>query len=199
MNSSLIWELIGYAGSALVLVSLLMSSIFKLRVLNAIGSLIFCIYAFKIHSIPTAVMNICLVGIDLYYLVRLMHPEKSDFSAVEVSSGDETVQYMLGRFASDITQYFENASVEGADRVLLVFDNETVAGILAGVSEGDDLRLILDYSTPRYRDCKVAEYLYAKLSGSCKRLIYTGSNEKHIPFCLRMGYRLQDGRYVKEL
>ena len=199
MNINLVWELIGYAGSALVLVSLLMSSIYKLRILNAIGSLIFCIYAFKIHSIPTAVMNICLVGIDLYYLIRLLSPTKNSFSAVEVSRGDATLQYILQRYSTDILQYFESDSVEEADRVIMVFDNETVAGVLAGVSEGDSLRLLLDYSTPQYRDCKVATYLYEKLSGSCKRLIYTGSNEKHIPFCLKMGYVEQNGRYVKKL
>ena len=61
MNTSMIIEAIGYTGSALVLVSFLMVSVVKLRVVNTIGSLIFTVYAFIIHSYPTAIMNVCLV------------------------------------------------------------------------------------------------------------------------------------------
>ena len=57
-------EIIGYAGSALVLVSFLMSSVVKLRIVNTIGSLIFAVYALIIKSYPTAILNICLVCIN---------------------------------------------------------------------------------------------------------------------------------------
>ena len=57
MDSSAIIEAVGYLGSALVLVSFLMSSVVKLRVVNTVGSLIFTVYALIIRSYPTAVMN----------------------------------------------------------------------------------------------------------------------------------------------
>ena len=65
MNPQLVWEIIGYVGSALVLVSLLMSSVIKLRIINTIGSLVFCIYAIAIQSYPTAVMYVVLVLINI--------------------------------------------------------------------------------------------------------------------------------------
>ena len=40
MNSSVLIEMIGYVGSALVLISFLMTSVVKLRVINAIGGTI---------------------------------------------------------------------------------------------------------------------------------------------------------------
>ena len=43
MNTSTIIEAVGYVGSALVLVSFLMTSVVKLRVVNAAGSLIFAV------------------------------------------------------------------------------------------------------------------------------------------------------------
>ena len=49
MNTSTIIEAVGYLGSALVLVSFLMSSVVKLRVVNTAGSLIFALYALIIH------------------------------------------------------------------------------------------------------------------------------------------------------
>ena len=65
MDTSTIIEAVGYLGSTLVLVSFLMSSVLRLRLVNTAGSLIFAIYALIIRSYPTAVMNIALVLINL--------------------------------------------------------------------------------------------------------------------------------------
>jgi len=198
MSEHMIWELIGYLGSALVLVSLLMSSIVKLRVINAIGSLIFCIYAFKINSIPTAVMNMALVGIDLYFLIKLSKPQQT-FSVVAVSADDASVRQFLGVHNEDIKKYFESTNIRGADNVYVVFDKDTMAGISAGKVRENGLELMLDYTTPQYRDCKVAAYLYSVLADSFETLSYTGCNKDHIAFLDKMGYVKESGAYVKKL
>lgn len=71
MEMSMIIEMVGYLGSILVVVSMLMSSVIKLRVINTIGSGVFAAYALIIHSYPTALMNFCLVAINVYNLVKL--------------------------------------------------------------------------------------------------------------------------------
>ena len=81
-------ELIGYLGSALVVASMLMSSVVKLRVINTIGSGIFAAYALMIHSYPTALMNACLVGINLYNLAKLTRKERS-YDLVEGAQGKD--------------------------------------------------------------------------------------------------------------
>jgi len=50
-------ELTGYFASILILVSLLMSSAVKLRIINAIGAAVFTVYGILIHSYPTAFLN----------------------------------------------------------------------------------------------------------------------------------------------
>ena len=65
-----ILELIGYVSSVLILISLLMTSVVKFRVINGVGSLIFTVYAILIHSYPTAVLNACLVAVDVWFLVK---------------------------------------------------------------------------------------------------------------------------------
>ena len=45
MDPKVIVEIIGYIGSALVLVSMLMTSVVRLRIINLIGSVIFAGYA----------------------------------------------------------------------------------------------------------------------------------------------------------
>ena len=68
MNPTLAYEIIGYIASALVAVSLMMSSILKLRVINLVGAALFTAYGLLIGAYPVAVMNLFIVLIDLYYL-----------------------------------------------------------------------------------------------------------------------------------
>ena len=68
---SLYIELFGYLGSTLVVVSMLMTSITKLRIVNSIGSIVSGIYAFIIGSIPMVLMNTCLLIINIYNLIQL--------------------------------------------------------------------------------------------------------------------------------
>jgi len=194
----MIWELVGYLGSALVLVSLLMSSIIKLRIINMIGSIIFCVYAFKIHSIPTAVMNLALVGINIYFLFRLIKSQKT-FSMIQGSVEDTSVQYLLNKYEEDLSNYFDIRVLASADRVYIIYENDTLAGISAGRAEGRNLDLVMDYTTPQYRDCSVGKYLYSKLREEFDTLSYSGNNEKHIPYLEKMGYIKGNGRYTIKL
>ena len=77
MDTETLYELIGYVGSALVVISMLMTSVIRLRVINLAGSLIFTCYALLIRSYPTAAMNVFLVGINIYHLIRLLKTPKN--------------------------------------------------------------------------------------------------------------------------
>lgn len=66
----LMMNIIGWAGTILVVAAMLMTSMKALRTVNIIGStlsVIFCIYT---GDIQMAVMNSCLIGINIY---RLCH------------------------------------------------------------------------------------------------------------------------------
>jgi hypothetical protein len=68
MDSSMIYEIIGYVASVLVAISLMMRSVLKLRVINLLGAAVFALYGLLIGAYPVAVMNLFIVLIDLYYL-----------------------------------------------------------------------------------------------------------------------------------
>ncbi len=76
MDQAMMIEMVGYIGSGLVLVSMLMSDMTKLRLINSIGSSIFVIYALIIHSYPTAFMNGCLVVINVISLINFRKLKK---------------------------------------------------------------------------------------------------------------------------
>ena len=64
-------ELIGYAGTGLVLLSMMMTSVTKLRWLNLSGSLVSMVYAFATNTWPVFVLNLCLSLVNAVQLFRL--------------------------------------------------------------------------------------------------------------------------------
>ena len=65
-------EILGYIASIIVFISLMMKSLVKLRLINAAGSLLFVIFALSTSSFPTAVLNIGIVVIDIYYFLKMV-------------------------------------------------------------------------------------------------------------------------------
>lgn len=67
-----IWlEIIGYAGTALILLSMMMTSVRWLRWLNLIGSVLTMFYAGMNGTMPVFVLNLSLTVINGVQLYRL--------------------------------------------------------------------------------------------------------------------------------
>lgn len=194
-------EMIGYLGSALVVVSMLMSSVVKLRIVNTVGSGIFAAYALMIHSYPTALMNVCLVGINLYNLAKLRRKDRN-YDLLEGTGEDCLLRYLLKYYREDISRYFPSWEDMEADRAYIVCCGGTPAGILLGTDAGQGaVRVALDYSTPAYRDCSIGAYLYDKLPSRGIHTLIAGEDQsqEHAAYLIRMGFIKKDGLYVKEL
>ena len=68
--SGLYLEIFGYIGTALVVISMLMTSLNKLRIVNICGSIISLIYSLLVKAYPIAIMNLCLILINTSHLIR---------------------------------------------------------------------------------------------------------------------------------
>ena len=68
--SGLYLEIFGYIGTALVVVSMLMTSLNKLRIVNIYGSIISLVYSLLVNAYPIAIMNLCLILINSFHLIR---------------------------------------------------------------------------------------------------------------------------------
>lgn len=194
--------MIGYFGSLLVVVSMLMSSVIKLRVINTIGSSIFAVYALIIHSYPTAVMNFCLVAINIYNLIRLQKTDKH-YDLIDGKIDDRFLAYILNYYKNDMKEFFPEVHLDTlvADTAYIVCSDATPAGLLLGKeSRKGELEVILDYSTPTYRDCSVGNYLYSQLSTKgIHSLVYAGKSQKHEPYLKKMGFVKENEKYIKNL
>ena len=199
MNSSTLIEAIGYLGSALVLVSFLMSSVLRLRLVNTAGSLIFAIYALIIRSYPTAVMNIALVLINLHFLWKLRRDDPS-YRLLSLKPDEGYVQDFLRQYAEDIARFFPGRRPqEGEPNVAcMVFHGAEPAGILLGREEDGCLDAFLDYSTPAYRDCSVGAFLLDSLRG-VKRVRYANAEASHLAYLQKLGFAEKDGVWEKTL
>ncbi len=78
MTFDLFMEIFGYIGTALVIISMLMTSVVKLRIINMCGALISLIYAIVVSAWPIAVMNAALIIIQSWQLIRLWRNQKAD-------------------------------------------------------------------------------------------------------------------------
>ncbi len=64
-------EMVGYAASVFVAISLMMTNVVRLRWINMTGCILFTIYGAVIGAWPVALMNGFCVGINIYNLIKL--------------------------------------------------------------------------------------------------------------------------------
>ena len=191
MRLDVILELIGYLGSLLVIVSMLMTSVVKLRVINTIGSVIFCAYALAIHSYPTAAMQVCLIIINIINLYKLNNTKKQ-YSAVNVSSADGFVYYFLCTYERDIKKYFpEFSGTEKDDTIIMITCGQIPAGVFIAKDKGDGIfNVKLDYTTPAYRDCSAGKFIYRHLRLIGIRKVYAETKiPAHQKYLHKVGFQ----------
>ena len=201
MDTKMMIEILGYIGSFLVLVSFLMVSVVKLRIVNTIGGFIFMIYALIIHSYPTAIMNFCLVLINLHFLWK-MNKIGKEYDLVKVDKSDAYLQYQLNKHKDDIQACFPGTDFDFPNMNVgyLICNQGAAVGITLGNENNGTLDLLLDYTTPEFRDFSIGKFLFSKLADeNIKKVVYKGSIDKHIDYLNKMGFVKSDEGYVKEL
>ena len=201
MDTASIIELVGYAGSALVLVSFLMASVVKLRIVNAVGSLIFAVYALLIKSYPSALMNICLVLINLRFLWKLRNKEPN-YRIARLAPCETFVSFFLENHREDIAACFPNRAWDpgSLNWACLVFHGDEPAGLLMGEEKEGALDIALDYTTPAFRDASVGRFLLEHLpEEKLTALRYADAEAGHVGYLEKMGYARRDGVYEKRL
>lgn len=100
-------ELIGWAGSLLVIVSLMQARVLRFRVLNLVGAFLATVYNTAIGVWPFAAMNAVISVIDVYWLWRLTRERHDDqvYAVVEVAPDDAYLQHILRVHHDDIASF----------------------------------------------------------------------------------------------
>ena len=189
------YEYLGYAASVIVLISLLMSTVKRLRWINLIGSITFATYGFLIDSIPVAILNIGTAVINVYYLTR-MYNTKDYFKILEFDVESKYFKNFLDFYRKDLFHFFspENIDMIKADMSFYILRNLKPAGVFLGneISK-DELEISLDYVVPEFRDFQMGKYLYTEqrqlfLDKGYKKLVTKTDVPKHEKYLKKMGF-----------
>lgn len=206
MNSSFVYELIGYAASLLVAFSLTMKSLQKLRIVNMIGAVVFIAYGLLIGAFPVAFLNTLILGVNVYNLWQ-MWQQKDYFTLMQVRADSAYLKKFLEFYRTEISEFVPTYQFKPADDQIVVFilRNMLPVGVVIVKPEGEEARIFLDFVIPGYRDFRAGKFLleesaefYRQLG--IQRLSTASGSKRHETYLQRMGFKLQeDGRYYYEL
>ena len=65
------WEIIGYAGMVLTILSFTLKDVIKLRIISLIASILWIVYGTHHKDLPIIIVNVSVMIIHVYYLLKL--------------------------------------------------------------------------------------------------------------------------------
>jgi GNAT superfamily N-acetyltransferase len=200
------YELIGYAASVLVALSLMMSSILRLRIINLVGSTLFAIYGVLIDAWPVAIVNAFITCINIFYLVRI-YGAKEYFCILDVRRDSEYLRYFIDYNRTDIATY--QPTFDGIqphyDLIFFVLRDVVPAGLFVGQLSQGTLFVALDYVQPDYRDFKIGEFIFRQQAEffrerGISRIVSAPGTPRHVAYLRRMGFEARaDGTYERTI
>ena len=155
-------ELVGYVGSGLIAVSMMLSSILRLRLINLAGAAAFTVYGILIGAIPVAILNGLIVVVNALHLLRMLRV-KEYFHILSLRPDSDYLTYFLRFHADDIRNFFPGFEHHPAGNQMTLFILRDCTPAVAFIAEEGPrgvLRVVLDYAIPRYRDFKIGRFLF---------------------------------------
>lgn len=200
-------DVIGWAGSALLVWSLLQTRILRLRALNLIGCLVLIGYNGALGVWPMVGLNVVLAVINVWYLYRMIttRHDAGTYDVVEVGTDDEFLAHTLRVHAADIARFnpgFRWGGDRGDRSAFLVVRREEVVGVVLVRAAGRDTAQVeLDYVTQRFRDFTPGEFVYRRSR------LFTDRGFRRVvtppgmvsPYYGRIGFRRDGDSYVLDL
>ncbi|OGS12355.1 MAG: hypothetical protein A2234_07790 [Elusimicrobia bacterium RIFOXYA2_FULL_58_8] len=191
-------ELIGYAASALVAVSLLTSNVLRLRVLNLAGAVVFVVYAAITGAWPVLTVNLFVASIDLWHII-VLNSKKDVFKLMRVETANPLLANFLAYHARGIWQFFPDFDLAKLPdpRCIFILRNLLPVGLFVYTEQRPDISIHLDYVAEDYRDLKSARYLFNRPQNTETFEGFSGftalsGSAKHTSYLRRMGFE-EDG------
>jgi len=202
-------EVVGWIGSALVIVSLAQARVLRFRVLNLAGAVLAVIYNVALAIWPFAAMNLVIAVIDIYWLRRLLaaRHDPAAYSVVEVGAEDAYLGHVISVHLDDIHHFQPGyaAPSDGAARwaFLVQRDAETVGAVVVRDSGDGQAEVELDYVTERFRDCAPGVFVYDR-SGvfaqhGVRRLRAGDELATQTDYLRRVGFHDEAGSWVRDV
>ncbi|WP_336922259.1 hypothetical protein [Aquipuribacter sp. SD81] len=201
-------DVLGWVGSAVLILSLSLSNVVRFRVLNLVASVLLVVFNALLGIWPMVAMNAAIAVINVWHLVRLLRTRDDErtYEVVRVDPRSEYLAHLLRCHGDDVVRHnpgFDLQAVleqDGRTWVFLVLRADETVGIVLLHEElrdgrpSGDVRVELDYVTARFRDLSVGRFVYrrdGRLAGlGMRRLL--ASRRMDDDYFERVGFR-RDG------
>ncbi len=201
-------QLVGYVGSFLIAVSLMMSNIVKLRWINLFGASTFAVYGGIIGAYPVLILNSFITMIDVYHLIQIYN-KKDFFSIVEIDPKHSSyLNTFIEYYKNDIKKFFPDFQKDQLldSKFVFILRNMVPAGLFIYNQISDDsIEIKLDYAIPDYRDFSNSKYFYSSettylKSKGFKKMYVESDKTAHQKYLLKAGF-ISDGKskYVRNV
>ncbi len=197
-------ELIGYAASVLVVVSLAMTSVVRLRVISLVGSVTFIVYGVLIGSIPIILTNVAVAVLNLVHLRREFGPARA-LGAVPIEADAPFLRDFVDRHRDEIRRSQPGFDTVPADGYALMLTRDALpAGVLIGHPDGETLRLICDFVLPEYRDSRLGQWLFGDGAAVLRKAGFTRVSSPtgtggHAAYLRSVGFVAEGETYTRRL
>ncbi|HEV7147144.1 MAG TPA: hypothetical protein VGN48_09125 [Pedococcus sp.] len=200
-------QALGWAGSAVLVYSLIQSRVLRFRLLNLAASLTLTVFNALLHVWPMVAMNTVLAGINVVFIVRLMRERDDErvYEVVAVGSDEAYLRHFLKVQGADIRRHFPafdpDAPSTGRSAYLVERGNETVGVVVVRDAGAGVAQVELDYVTPRFRDFSPGEFVYRSsglFRGKGIRRILTPPGMVN-PYYAKLGFRPEGDHWVSDL
>jgi hypothetical protein len=195
MDLQFIFEFIGYAASVLIAISLMMSSILKLRIINLAGAILFTIYGMVIQAYPVAAVNFLIVLIDLYFLYQIYNTREF-FRVLQVNQTSDYLRYFLDFYQKEIhiVRPDFNFVPTPTQFIYFILRDMVPAGlVIAEPQANHTLKIQLDFAIPGYRDFKTSRFLFVNkadllTSQGIQTIFSSPGSPSHEEYLRRIGF-----------
>jgi hypothetical protein len=160
-----VWSIIGWGGSALVVLSLLQTRILRLRILNLVGCVILVGFNAVVGVLPMVGMNAVLAVINVVHLWRLLRHrhDEAEYQVLQVNETDAYLGFVLAQHRKDISQFNPGFTPGTSPYAFLVQHGDRTVGLVLAHDAGSGRAQIdLDYVVPKYRDFTPGEFVYRR-------------------------------------
>jgi hypothetical protein len=161
-------DALGWAGSALLIYSLLQARVLRFRLLNCTASIVLMTFNAILAIWPMVAMNLALCMINLWFIRKLLSErhDPASYVVLEVDPDDAYLRHVLDVHEHDIRKYFPNLrwseAPEGRSSFLVQRGDETVGVVLVRDAGGGVAQVEVDYVTQRFRDFSPGEFVYRR-------------------------------------